>query len=121
MCIFFRLGPTGAIEFMAWLGLDLDPVREISELLEEPSNTSGAWLTDKTLLPESAVVPGGDVEGRLTVALQKINIEKVEEILGYAFLEKSFLLQALTHSSYIPNRSTSSNERLEVGCISIMV
>ena len=39
--------------------------------------------------------------------------ERVEEILGYSFKEKSFLLQALTHASYTCNELTESYERLE--------
>ena len=38
---------------------------------------------------------------------------KVEQILGYSFKEKSFLLQALTHASYTSNELTESYERLE--------
>ena len=39
--------------------------------------------------------------------------ERVEEILGYSFKERSFLLQALTHASYTCNELTESYERLE--------
>ena len=38
---------------------------------------------------------------------------KVEDILGYNFKERSFLLQALTHASYTRNDLTESYERLE--------
>lgn len=43
----------------------------------------------------------------------KMGAERVEEILGYSFKEKSFLLQALTHASYTCNELTESYERLE--------
>ena len=39
--------------------------------------------------------------------------DKVEDILGYNFKERSFLLQALTHASYTRNDLTESYERLE--------
>jgi len=39
--------------------------------------------------------------------------ETVEEILGYSFKERSFLVQALTHASYTSNELTESYERLE--------
>ena len=39
--------------------------------------------------------------------------DKVEDILGYSFKERSFLLQALTHASYTRNDLTESYERLE--------
>lgn len=38
---------------------------------------------------------------------------KLEEKLGYHFRNRGYLLQALTHPSYTPNRITSSYERLE--------
>jgi len=39
--------------------------------------------------------------------------ERVEELLGYRFRNRSFLLQALTHASYSSNQLTESYERLE--------
>lgn len=40
--------------------------------------------------------------------------EKIErDILGYHFKNRAFLLQALTHASYTPNRITQSYEKLE--------
>ena len=39
--------------------------------------------------------------------------ETVEDILGYSFKERSFLLQALTHASYTSNELSESYERLE--------
>ena len=38
---------------------------------------------------------------------------EIEKRLGYKFKNHAFLLQALTHSSYSPNRITQSYERLE--------
>ncbi|KAJ3665477.1 hypothetical protein Zmor_000970 [Zophobas morio] len=38
---------------------------------------------------------------------------EIEKRLGYRFKNHAFLLQALTHSSYSPNRITQSYERLE--------
>ncbi|CAG9838636.1 unnamed protein product [Diabrotica balteata] len=39
--------------------------------------------------------------------------KKIEEILGYTFKNKAYLLQALTHNSYTPNRTTLSYQKLE--------
>ena len=42
------------------------------------------------------------------------NINKFEEIIGYTFEEKSYILEALTHSSYSnENKRYKFNERLE--------
>jgi endoribonuclease Dicer len=46
--------------------------------------------------------------------LKKLDAAKIEHKLGYTFREKTFLLQAFTHSSYAPNKLTDSYERLEV-------
>lgn len=39
--------------------------------------------------------------------------ETIEKSLGYKFKNHAYLLQALTHSSYAPNRITLSYEKLE--------
>ena len=39
--------------------------------------------------------------------------QKFEEIIGYKFHDKSYLLQAFSHTSYYPNRLTDCYQRLE--------
>ncbi|KAK4883339.1 hypothetical protein RN001_006658 [Aquatica leii] len=39
--------------------------------------------------------------------------QKIETTLGYTFKNKAYLLQALTHSSYTPNRKTNCYQTLE--------
>lgn len=39
--------------------------------------------------------------------------KELEKNLGYTFNNRAYLLEALTHSSYIPNRYTRSYQRLE--------
>nr|XP_040578741.1 endoribonuclease Dicer-like [Lepeophtheirus salmonis] len=51
-----------------------------------------------------------DILNRLLLKLQYKTIEK---IIGYEFKEKTFLLQAFTHSSFSSNKITDSYERLE--------
>jgi len=43
----------------------------------------------------------------------RLPVSEVETKIGYTFREKSFLLQAFTHSSYSENNLTDSYERLE--------
>lgn len=39
--------------------------------------------------------------------------EEFEKILNYKFYDRSYLLQAMTHASYTPNRLTDCYQRLE--------
>ena len=50
--------------------------------------------------------------------VDRLDAEKIEAVIGYRFQEKSFLMEAFTHTSYLPNRLTRSYERLEVSCAS---
>lgn len=45
--------------------------------------------------------------------LQKIQIEKIENILGYNFIDKSILIKAFTHSTFANEHGIDSNEKLE--------
>lgn len=42
-----------------------------------------------------------------------IGYDVLEEHLGYKFKDRSYLLQAMTHASYSPNRLTDCYQRLE--------
>lgn len=39
--------------------------------------------------------------------------DEFEQILNYKFNDRSYLLQAMTHASYSPNRVTDCYQRLE--------
>ncbi|CAB3384990.1 Hypothetical predicted protein [Cloeon dipterum] len=41
------------------------------------------------------------------------NKKRLEEVLGYKFQNPGYLLEALTHGSYMSNQITASNERME--------
>jgi len=47
------------------------------------------------------------------VDMHLCSTNELEEVLGYKFENRSILLEALTHPSYIANRLTDSNQRLE--------
>ncbi len=50
----------------------------------------------------------------MSILSSKLDMKNLEEIIGYSFVEKSFLIQAFTHASFMPNNLTDSYERLEV-------
>ena len=120
----FRSGPTVAVEFLAWLGLNLDPSLPISKDsiggIRNPPEAA-RWFSDATYLPKDAVVIAIDdapglkfVLDNLEITLDAIDIGAIETTLGYVFVEKTFLIQAITHGSYLSSRLTLSLERLEV-------
>ena len=102
-CYLEHSGQIGALICMKHLGLD----------------EKGRF--EKADLPEDALLPHcmeNDNERKmakekLDILLSRINVAEVEKIIGYTFKEKSFVLQSLTHASYITNGITPSYERLE--------
>ena len=42
-----------------------------------------------------------------------MNLEKLENDIGYKFKNKNLLVNALTHTSYAFERHTESNEKLD--------
>ncbi|XP_017475087.1 PREDICTED: endoribonuclease Dcr-1 [Rhagoletis zephyria] len=113
-------GPRGALLFMAWLGIRVLP------FVRKPYN------------PQTPRIPGStcpDDNGEITVygewaapkspllhyspnATQELEymlegFDEFEATLGYKFRDRSYLLQAMTHASYSPNRLTDCYQRLE--------
>lgn len=100
---------------MSWLGLDLHPEKTIKEMMnitDRSTSVSNSWFRDTSILVPNAIFQ--HEAGNLDEMVQKVDVVRVEGILGYNFKEKSFLLEALTHASYVLNKTTRSNERLEV-------
>lgn len=116
-------GPRGALLFMAWVGIRVLPCFEIpypenlerlpgtSDLQELSSKTTrtvyGWWTSPKSPLLHHYPEP----EKMLKELLD--GFDKFEETIGYEFRDKSYLLQAMTHASYSPNRLTDCYQRLE--------
>ena len=112
-CALLDGGQAGAINLMSFMGLDVLPSesdsngngskrpRRVVRWFEKPSSAFHDHLSQ--LL----------IERSFELHLKKIDIGKIEGKLKYRFQDKSFLLQALTHCSYIQNKITNSLERLE--------
>ena len=89
-------GTQGALLLMSWIGLSVLPKNETRILA----------------VPDSPLVnPDPDQLDQLNHLL--IGFEKFEDILGYRFHDRSYLLQAFSHASYYPNRLTDCYQRLE--------
>ena len=96
-------GQNGALGVMKYLGLDEKGIFEIESF---PRNSFLSCCYEEGDVK--------DIARRKQESLQsKIDIPRVEDVLGYKFQEKTFLLQALTHASFIGNTITPSYERLE--------
>lgn len=91
-------GPRGALLFMAWLGIKVLPY--------ENGSYGDIPLPHSPLLRHIS-----DPEMELNILLD--GYEKFEEHIGYRFNDRSYLLQALTHASYTPNKVTDCYQRLE--------
>ncbi|XP_057660796.1 endoribonuclease Dicer [Diorhabda carinulata] len=90
-------GLKGATRLLEWFGV-IPKSEKLEKLLEKPPPTP--LLNDVD-----------DIESKLLIHLP--THKQIEKIIGYEFKNKSYLLQAFTHSSYTPNRTTLSYERLE--------
>ncbi|KAL5233188.1 hypothetical protein ACI65C_000598 [Semiaphis heraclei] len=92
-------GARGALLFMSWLGIKVLPTLDDSKLgyLKPPSSPLLRNVDD----PESELTKLMD------------GFESFEQHLGYHFQDRSYLLQAMTHASYYPNRLTDCYQRLE--------
>nr|XP_023020794.1 endoribonuclease Dicer-like [Leptinotarsa decemlineata] len=91
-CAGFR----GGIKFMEWMG--------IIPLSENFENFLKQAPQDPVLKKDTS---SEDIDYHIP------HWREIEEILGYNFRNRAYLLQALTHASYTPNRITRSYEKLE--------
>ena len=73
-----------------------------------------------TVLPETRVLvsppsPMMDAQTEDMMQLDRLlsGFDNFEEIIGYRFSDRSYLLQAFSHASYYPNRLTDCYQRLE--------
>ncbi|XP_055679119.1 endoribonuclease Dcr-1 [Lutzomyia longipalpis] len=115
-------GPRGALLFMAWVGIRVLPCFEIPfpKNLERLPGTSHAHLNAAATTtvygwwspPKSPLLHHYPEPEKMLMKLLD-GFDKFEETIGYEFRDKSYLLQAMTHASYSPNRLTDCYQRLE--------
>ena len=107
-------GPKGALVFMKWLGLDLlssatDKLKSTKEE-EEETQKVGINSVDIFPIPLSPLLDNRK-EGKIQLEYLLNGYDKFEELIGYKFRDRSYLLQAFTHASYYPNRLTDCYQR----------
>ena len=116
-------GQRGALLFMAWLGIRVLPCNEVpSDVKTERVTGSslpyerdgkqyitsyGHWDAPKSPLLMFNPNPHDTLEQLLN------GYSAFEDIIGYHFRDRSYLLQAMTHASYSSNRLTDCYQRLE--------
>ncbi|KAJ8912073.1 hypothetical protein NQ315_000578 [Exocentrus adspersus] len=95
--VYFKCnGLAGGIKFIEWIGL-IPASENLENLLKAP-------------VP-NPIINSQSADDRINFHLPYW--QDIENILGYKFKNRGFLLQALTHSSYTQNRDTLSYEKLE--------
>ena len=105
-------GPKGALVFMKWLGLDL-----LSSGNEKQNKNRGIEISKEQastldifpIPPSPLINDNNDAKIQLEFLLN--GYEKFEDLIGYKFKDRSYLLQAFTHASYYPNRLTDCYQR----------
>ncbi|EGK96757.1 AGAP002836-PB [Anopheles gambiae str. PEST] len=133
-------GPRGALLFMAWLGIRVLPIREPPVKLNSNNETAltpykatgqndgplstgvtiaeyGHWVAPPSPMVRANITFGGIETGAAATSRELARLlqgfEEFEQALGYRFRDRSYLLQAMTHASYSPNRLTDCYQRLE--------
>ncbi|XP_014250997.1 endoribonuclease Dcr-1 [Cimex lectularius] len=113
-------GPRGALIFMSWLGIKVLPKEEVvvkNGIIDRPVGSylpvEGIQVRFGMLQPPKSPLLRHveDPEGELLRLMA--GFDSLERKLKYSFRDKSFLLQAMTHTSYSPNRLTDCYQRLE--------
>uniref|UniRef100_A0A915D949 Uncharacterized protein n=1 Tax=Ditylenchus dipsaci TaxID=166011 RepID=A0A915D949_9BILA len=89
------LGSQKAMEFMKWMGL---------EVSAQPTDLLSSLLSGLHVEPERDRI--------ITAKFEKMQLGRVEKLLGYQFKNRRYLLQAFTHP-YCVDKITDSYQRLE--------
>lgn len=108
---------------MAWLGIRVLPITEIkyNKSIDRIPGSSlpfiknkdsyqsvyGHWIAPRSPLLDFAPNSKDSLERLLD------GYSSFEDAIGYHFNDRSYLLQAMTHASYSPNRLTDCYQRLE--------
>lgn len=95
-------GIKGAFSIMEWMGLKTIPkgVMAFNEINGFP-------------ILSASFRSNSNPEACQQIECLYAGLDSFEQLLGYKFKNKTLLIEALTHASYLPNRITSCYQRLE--------
>ncbi|CAF3327620.1 unnamed protein product [Rotaria sp. Silwood1] len=94
-------GPKAALRFMAWLGIRIFPKLR----LEDGTEMTG----ELPPLPS----PVDYCNPSVLSTIQSYDFDRFEQLIGYRFHQRAYLIQAFTHASYSYNTITDCYQRLE--------
>ncbi|CAM4797342.1 unnamed protein product [Rotaria magnacalcarata] len=94
-------GPKAALRFMAWLGIRIFPKLRLED---------GTEMTGE-LPPLPSPVDYSNPS--ILSAVQSYDFDRFEQLIGYRFHQRAYLIQAFTHASYSYNTITDCYQRLE--------
>jgi endoribonuclease Dicer len=94
-------GPKAALRFMAWLGIRIFPKLRLED---------GTEMTGE-LPPLPSPVDYSNPSVLTTI--QSYDFDRFEQLIGYRFHQRAYLIQAFTHASYSYNTITDCYQRLE--------
>ncbi|UJR26111.1 hypothetical protein I4U23_007457 [Adineta vaga] len=94
-------GPKAALRFMAWLGIRIFPKLR----LEDGTEMTG----ELPPLPS----PVDYTNPSVLSTIQSYDFDRFEQLIGYRFRQRAYLIQAFTHASYSYNTITDCYQRLE--------
>jgi len=94
-------GPKAALRFMAWLGIRIFPKLRLED---------GTEMTGE-LPPLPSPVDYSNPQVLSTI--DSYNFDRFEQLIGYRFHQRAYLIQAFTHASYSYNTITDCYQRLE--------
>nr|XP_027197063.1 endoribonuclease Dicer-like [Dermatophagoides pteronyssinus] len=122
-------GSQGAIQFMDWLGLKVLPkgmkiitknlTSEPVEHKDDSNQNHERWLPQPRsplIIPKhlrNDIAKVKEIEDKLQRNYYKHHLDRFEEIIGYRFRDRAYLVQAFTHNSYYENKVTDCYQRLE--------
>ncbi|CAF1396567.1 unnamed protein product [Adineta steineri] len=94
-------GPKAALRFMAWLEIQIFPKMRLDD---------GTEMTGE-LPPLSS--PVDYTNPSVLSTIQSYDFDRFEQLIGYRFHQRAYLIQAFTHASYSYNTITDCYQRLE--------
>ncbi|CAG2169667.1 unnamed protein product [Oppiella nova] len=106
-------GNKSALIFMQWLGLRVSPIEDQIDYSVGVGSEPFQWLPPPKSPVWNTELSDSEVQTFIYREYNGCNLDHFEDIIGYKFRDKAFLIQAFTHSSNYFNVYTDCYQRLE--------